>query len=121
VKKPEDCTSIVDVRQGIDALDRKIIALIGERSHYVVAAAAHYKTSRSSVQAPERQRAMLAQRRRWAEEEGLSPDVIENIYKSLIQYFVSQEMSQWHSPHRGPQNLPYDPPTQARLIDNDSQ
>lgn len=105
MKRPEDCTSIEDVRQGIDALDRKIIALIGERSHYV-AAAAHYKTSRSNVQAPERQRAMLTQRRRWAEEEGLSPDVIETIYKNLIQYFISREMDQWHSTSPKPRNLP---------------
>ncbi len=38
---------------------------------------------------------MLEQRRRWAEEEGLSPDVIEEIYKGLIDYFISREMEDW--------------------------
>ena len=94
--KPEDCTSIEDVRQGIDTLDREIIALIGERSRYV-AAAARYKTSESSVRAPERQRAMLAQRRRWAQEEGLSPDVIETIYRNLLEYFIAREKDHWQN------------------------
>ena len=44
---------------------------------------------------PERQRTMLEQRRRWAEEEGLSPDVIEELYKRLIDYIISREMEVW--------------------------
>ena len=82
------------MRRGIDALDRQIVGLIGRRSRYV-RAAARFKTSASSVRAPERQRTMLEQRRRWAEEEGLSPDVIEELYKGLIYYFVEREMGDW--------------------------
>ena len=82
------------MRRGIDALDREIVALIGRRSRYV-RAAARFKTSASNVRAPERQRAMLEQRRRWAEKEGLSPDVIEELYKGLIHYFIGREMEDW--------------------------
>ncbi len=79
MKPPEDCARIEDVREGIDALDREVIALIGRRARYVEAAA-RFKTSESSVRAPERQKAMLYARRQWATEEGLDPDVIENVY-----------------------------------------
>jgi isochorismate pyruvate lyase len=82
------------VRRGIDALDREIVGLIGRRSRYV-RAAARFKTSASIVRAPERQRTMLEQRRRWAEEEGLSPDVIEELYRGLIDYFIRREMEDW--------------------------
>jgi isochorismate pyruvate lyase len=82
------------VRRGIDTLDREIVGLIGRRSRYV-RAAARFKTSVSNVRAPERQRTMLEQRRRWAEEVGLSPDVIEELYRGLIDYFIRRQMEDW--------------------------
>jgi isochorismate pyruvate lyase len=94
VRRPEDCASLEDVRRGIDALDREIVALIGERSRYVEAAA-KFKTDEAGVRAPERQRAMLEERRRWAEEEGLSPDVIEDLFRRLVSYFINREMGHW--------------------------
>lgn len=93
-KPPEECASIEDVRRGIDALDREVVALIGRRARYVEAAT-RFKTSESGVRAPERQRAMLEERRRWAEEEGLSPEVIEKVHKVLIDHFVNREMQRW--------------------------
>ena len=93
MKRPEDCESIQDVRQSIDALDREVIGLIGRRAQYVEAAA-RFKSDEHSVLAPERQRAMLADRRHWAQKTGLDPDVIEEIYRTLVSYFVDREMQQ---------------------------
>ena len=93
MKHPEDCESLGDVRQAIDILDREIIGLIGRRAHYV-ARAAHFKTSAQSVRAPERQRTMFEARRRWADENGLDPDVIEDLYRTLVTHFVDREMEQ---------------------------
>lgn len=94
MKQPGDCESIEDVRQAIDALDREVISLIGHRARYVEAAAS-FKTGEQSVRAPERQQAMLADRRRWAEEAGLDPNVIGEIYRTLVSYFVGREMQRW--------------------------
>jgi isochorismate pyruvate lyase len=94
VKRPENCESIEDVRRGIDALDREIIQLIGRRAGYVEAAA-RFKSGEQSVRAPERERTMLEARRRWAEENGLDPGVIENLYRDLVSYFVDREMDEW--------------------------
>ena len=94
MKSPADCESIEDVREAIDALDREIIYLIGRRTSYVDVAA-HFKTGEESVHAPERQRTMLETRRRWAEENGLDPDVIEDLYRTLISYFIDREMHEW--------------------------
>jgi len=96
VKRPEDCVSIGDVRQAIDILDQEIIGLIGRRALYV-ARAAHYKTGKLSVRAPERQRTMFEARRRWAEENGLDPDVIEDLYHTLVSYFVDRELDEWRN------------------------
>ena len=81
MKKPEDCESLEDVRGAIDALEREIVAPLGARSRYVEAGA-RFKTSEGNVHAPERKRVMLEERRRWAKEEDLSPEVIEDLYKT---------------------------------------
>lgn len=48
MKPPEGCASIEEVREGIDALDREMIALIGRHARFVEAAA-RFKTGESSV------------------------------------------------------------------------
>jgi isochorismate pyruvate lyase len=96
VKRPEDCENIEDVRQAIDILDQEIIGLIGRRAHFV-ARAAHFKTDEQSVRAPERQRTMFEARRRWAEENGLDPDAIKDLYHTLVSYFVDREMDEWRN------------------------
>ena len=87
MKAPDECADMRDIRAEIDRIDRGVIALIGQRFRYVQAAA-QFKASEASVKAPERFKAMLEQRRLWAEEEGLSPDAIEKMYKDLVGYFI---------------------------------
>lgn len=94
MKAPEDCESLDDVRAEIDRLDREVLRLWGQRSGYV-RAAARFKTSEASVAAPERFRAMLQQRRQWAADEGLSPEVVESIYRQLVEYFITEEKLHW--------------------------
>jgi isochorismate pyruvate lyase len=93
MKHPADCESLEDVRQAIDVLDREIVYLIGRRARYVELAA-DFKSDEESVRAPDRQRTMLQTRRRWAEENELDPDVIENLYRTLISYFIEREMQE---------------------------
>ena len=94
MKPPEDCADIVDVREAIDGLDREVLRLLGRRARYVTAAA-RFKTDGNSVRAPERQRAMIARRREWAEQEDLDPDFIEEFYGRIVSYFISREMDRW--------------------------
>jgi isochorismate pyruvate lyase len=91
---PEECSSLDEVRREIDGIDRDIITLLGRRSLYVEAAA-RFKTSEQHVAAPDRQVAMLRTRRDWAIEAGLDPDVIEDIYRRLIAYFIRRELEHW--------------------------
>ena len=94
MRQPEDCAGIEDVREGIDGLDREILRLLGRRARYV-AAAARFKTNQNGVRAPERQKAMLARRRAWAEEEALDPGFVEDLYTSIVSHFVGREMDRW--------------------------
>jgi isochorismate pyruvate lyase len=94
MKTPEECENMSDIRREIDDLDGQIIALLGKRFAYVKAAS-KFKTSEEAVKAPERFQAMLVQRREWAEAAGLSPDVIEKMYRDLVGYFIAEEMREW--------------------------
>lgn len=93
-RSPEQCTSMDDIRAEIDLLDRTVVSLIGQRYKYVLAAA-KFKTSATAVRAPERFKAMLAQRRHWAEQESLSAETIERLFTDLVNHFIEKEMQHW--------------------------
>jgi Chorismate mutase type II. len=40
---------------------------------------------------------MLQQRREWAQESGLNPDVVENIYRDLVNYYIEEELKHYKS------------------------
>lgn len=93
-RSPEKCRDMQDIRTEIDAIDHEIIALLGQRMGYVQAAAA-FKTSATTVRAEERVKSMLAVRRQWAKEEQLPPDLVEQVYRTLVDGFIQHEMTQW--------------------------
>ncbi len=90
-KKPSECTNITDVRNEIDNIDDVIISLLSERFEYVKEVVKYKEKTAASIDAADRKKAVLEKRRQWAEERGLNPDVIEDMYKNLIQYFISEE------------------------------
>lgn len=85
---------MADIRQAIDSIDQEVIGLWAQRFEYVKAAAKS-KTDETAVRAPERFAAMLAQRREWAQEQGLNPDVIEGLYRTLVTHFIDEELKHW--------------------------
>ena len=92
---PKQCASLTEIRDEMDAIDRQIVALIARRVEYV-RAAAQFKTSAATVAAPERVAAVLQTRREWAEAAGVSGDVVEGIYRALVEYSISEEHKRWH-------------------------
>jgi isochorismate pyruvate lyase len=97
--EPQNCSGMNEIRKEIDELDRLVIKALGKRFEYVKAAS-KFKISMSSVEAPERLKSMLVQRRIWAEKEGLQPDIIEKIYSDLVSYFISEEKTNWKAEHK---------------------
>lgn len=90
-RMPSECTDISQVRNEIDNIDKVVIALLRQRFEYVKEVVRFKEKTAKSIEASDRRSAALADRRRWAEEAGLSPDVIEDIYSRLIQYFIEEE------------------------------
>ncbi len=96
IKSASDCQTLADVRNAIDALDRQIVALVGRRAQYV-RAAAKFKTTTAEVQAADRVMAMVQQRRAWAEEAGVSPDLIETLFREMVRRFTQEELQHWQN------------------------
>ncbi|TAF30085.1 MAG: isochorismate-pyruvate lyase [Oscillatoriales cyanobacterium] len=85
MKNPDECANIHEVREEIDIIDREVIDALSKRFH------------EASVRAPDRFQAMLQQRREWALESGLNPDVVENIYRDLVNYYIEEELKHYKS------------------------
>lgn len=96
MKDPDECANIHEVREEIDIIDREVIDALSKRFKYVIAAA-RFKTSEASVRSSDRFQAMLQQRREWALESGLNPDVVENIYRDLVNYYIEEELKHYKS------------------------
>ena len=96
MKNPDECANIQEVREEIDIIDREVIDALSKRFQYVIAAA-RFKTSEASVRSPDRFEAMLQQRREWAQESGLNPDVVENVYRDLVNYYIEEELKHYKS------------------------
>jgi isochorismate pyruvate lyase len=96
---PDRCSGLEEIRAGMDAIDREVIALIAQRVEYV-RAAAKFKDSSANVAAPDRVAAVLKTRREWAEAAGLDGDTIEGLYHELVRYCVSEEHKRWEAMNR---------------------
>jgi isochorismate pyruvate lyase len=93
MKPASECTSIDDVRSSIDELDGQIISLLGERFRYVKSIVQFKEKTKNSIVAKERFEAVIRSRRDMAKKNGLDADVIEKMYRILIQYFIEEEMN----------------------------
>jgi len=90
MKLPQECSSIEDVRREIDSIDNEIIGLIGKRFTFI-REIIKYKNNAEDVVAKERYNTVIARRRELAAMYQLNPDVIENIYRIMMDYFIKEQ------------------------------
>lgn len=93
-RPPEACTSMAEVRAGVDALDRALIALLAERMGYM-AAAARIKPDRASVRDEARKAQVIANARREAERLGLDPALVDDLWERLVEASIAFEYREW--------------------------
>ena len=90
MKNPADCSNIDEIRNEIDAIDRNIINLLGERLLFIKAIV-RFKKNKEDVMARKRYVQVLEQRRKWAAERGIDPDIVEKAYRTLMDYFIDEQ------------------------------
>src|SRR5215207_9448578 len=91
--RPQAAT-LGELRQRIDALDERIVALLAERA-LCVRDATRFKRDAFQVAAPARQAAVLAHVRALAAAHAAGfaplPDIVESAYRALVAGFIAAE------------------------------
>ncbi|WP_292033202.1 MULTISPECIES: chorismate mutase [unclassified Brevundimonas] len=93
-KAPEDCATMLDVRQGVDALDRALVTLLAERQRYMDAAA-RIKPNRDAVFDQARIDDVVTKVLAAAQPAGLSPDIAEPVWRLLIDRCIAHEFARF--------------------------
>ena len=83
--KAGDCKNIQEIRDVIDALDLDVIKLFAQRHEYVKEIVKFKSRDKEGIIAQDRKEVVLNQRRAWAEEEGLDGQMMEEIFRLLIE------------------------------------
>jgi isochorismate pyruvate lyase len=89
---PEDCTTMTDVRAGVDATDRAIGALLATRFGYM-RAAARIKPERGHVRDEARKAAVIANAVAAARDGGWPEDVAADLWERLVEASIAYEMA----------------------------
>ena len=84
------CADMKEVRAAIDAIDRRLVALIAERLHYIDEAA-RIKSDRNTVRDEARVADVLAKARAEALRLGCDPEVVAAAYKALVEASIAHE------------------------------
>ena len=90
VDKGACCSTLAEVRQNIDRIDRELVRLMAERGRYVHEAS-RFKANPAQVEAPERAEAVVRKAMSLAEESGLSPRIAETTYRAMVRSFIDYE------------------------------
>ncbi|MDQ1158178.1 isochorismate pyruvate lyase [Sphingomonas sp. SORGH_AS 950] len=87
-----DCTTMAEVRAGVDQLDRELVALLARRFGYMDAAA-RIKPSRDRVRDEDRKTQVIEQARAEAERLGLPGAVIAEMWDVLVEGSIAYELA----------------------------
>lgn len=84
--------ALSNIRIEIDDIDRELIRLLAQRQRLVEKVGLlKPKGDKAAVQASDRVAQVIANRRKEALELGLSPDVAEDVWRSMIKAFIALE------------------------------
>jgi isochorismate pyruvate lyase len=87
---PRACETMAEVRAGVDALDRALVALLAERQGYMDAAA-RIKPDRSAVRDEARIEEVVVKVKAAAAPAGLSEAIAEPVWRTLVDRCIAYE------------------------------
>lgn len=93
-KLPQQCETMIDVRAGVDQVDRELVALLVRRFGYMDAAA-RIKPDRGTVRDEARKAQVLDNVAREAAAAGLAPDRLRAVWNELVEHSIAHEAAEW--------------------------
>ncbi|PZN94220.1 MAG: chorismate mutase [Alphaproteobacteria bacterium] len=96
---PADCTTMAEVRAGVDALDRELVALLVRRFAHMDAAA-RIKTERTAVRDEARKAQVIGNAEAAAVAGGIPAGVAAALWETLVEASIAYELSAWDRARR---------------------
>lgn len=89
---PQACTTMVEVRAGVDAVDQALVALLARRFGYMDAAA-RIKPERGQVRDEARKAQVIANVRAHARAAGIPEEAIGELWELLVEASIAYELA----------------------------
>lgn len=96
---PEACTTMAEVRRGVDALDRELVALLARRFAHMEAAA-RIKADRIEVRDEARKAEVIANAEAAARAAGVPAGLAAQLWETLVEASIAYELAAWDRRHR---------------------
>jgi isochorismate pyruvate lyase len=94
IREPADCSTMTEVRAGVDDVDRQVVALLKRRFGYMDAAA-RIKPDRAAVRDEWRKADVLAKVDASAADLGVDRQLMARIYQDLIETSIAHEFEEY--------------------------
>ncbi|SNS09477.1 isochorismate pyruvate lyase [Sphingomonas laterariae] len=94
ILSPEDCSTMAEVRAGVDALDERIVTMLGTRMRYMDAAA-RIKATRDAVRDEARKAQVIDNAAAVAERVGVPTALIRELYDRLVEGSIAYEFDKF--------------------------
>lgn len=91
---PDECQTMRDVREGVDALDAQLVALLAQRFGYM-RAAARIKPERGAVRDEVRKAEVIANAKAAAQTAGIPDALIADLWDRLVEGSIAYEFGEW--------------------------
>lgn len=91
---PDDCETMSEVRAGVDATDRALMALLDRRFGYM-RAAARIKQNRGTVRDERRKTEVIGNVRADAAARGLPARELADLWEALVEASIAYELAEW--------------------------
>ncbi len=85
---------MAQVREGVDAIDRDLVALLARRFTYMDAAA-RIKTDRETVRDEARKSEVIGNAVAQAEQSGVSVTLVADFWERLVEASIAYELERW--------------------------
>jgi isochorismate pyruvate lyase len=99
VKPAAECQTMVEVREGVDAIDRALVDLLAQRFGFMDAAA-RIKTTRDAVRDEARKAQVIANAATAARAAGLPDGLAESLWETLVEASIAYELGIWDNTRR---------------------
>ena len=91
---PQECRTMAEVRDGVDAVDRELVALLGRRFGYM-RAAARIKAERGHVRDETRKALVIANAAALGERHAVPRPIVERLWDHLVEESIAYELDRF--------------------------